>query len=213
VALNDAQQRIRAFASGAEPGVTAARSGEDIGNVLGSEYRAARGAAKGRVADAYTRAFDPEALAEAGVPSTVPVETVQGLPNAMRFAFDDPARGVMVPMAETTPNTMRALGIVNNFAQDGSLPSAFPHLTTAPAGATAMGWQQVDLARKVLKGLQNAAQNTRPMRRACSGSLTRSIRTSARLTRCSIRRGRCTPSVWGSLSRSVRTPRAERTQS
>jgi hypothetical protein len=161
--LEGAGERVRSGMTGAREALTPSR----IGEVISNEYTSARNAARDRVRGLYDRAFDPDALAAAGVASDVPIETVMGLPNQIRTAFMHPDRpgGILVPTPETTPSAMRAMTMLDRFGQSGEIHSAIPGMTAPsmrdPLGGrmtpTGIGWQQMDLMRKMLDGLRRGA--------------------------------------------------------
>ena len=151
-ALTDAGQKLRTQLSGAPQPLTPTQIGEQVSGA----YKEARGAAKQNTSAYYDMAFDPESLAARGIPQAVPLETIAGLPNALEHAFvhSNQYGGALIPSRASTPNTCySAILMLRRFSKDGSIPSAFPKVTTTPAGATELNWQGVDMVRKQLVGM------------------------------------------------------------
>ena len=150
-ALAEAGQSLRTELTG----VPAPMSPPQIGQQISTAYREARAAAKQNVSGFYDMAFDPEALGRRGISSAVPLETIAGLPNALEHAFvhSNQYGGALIPTRSSTPNAYSAIQMLRRFSQDGSIPSAFPKVTAAPAGSTELNWQGVDMVRKQLVGL------------------------------------------------------------
>lgn len=165
-ALDDAGNAVRAQITGSDVPLTPQQIGERIQRGFGE----ANEAAKGRVRDAYTRAFDPAELQARGIPTSVDIDAVYGLPNAIKTAFDNPNApgGMLIPTRSSTPNAYAAIQRLRKFSENGDIPSAFPEWTMPSkmkgpdgtrANVTELGWQGVDMVRKQLVGLYRGAQN------------------------------------------------------
>lgn len=159
--IADATNRVRQNLTG----LPDAMSPAEIGDVLGQTYQGARNAARTNVTNMYTRAFDGDELARAGISPDIPIETVYGLRNNIENAFlhADRPGGPLIPTAQTTPNTMAAMRMLEQFSETGGIPSAFPRATVPPQGGqplvTGINWNQMDLVRKILNGMREGARN------------------------------------------------------
>jgi hypothetical protein len=151
-------------------GQPAAMTPAEIGDTLSDAYKSTALAAKRAVTAKYDAAFDPQALAKAGVESDLPIEAVYGLKNKIEDSFLHPDRpgGLLVPTDATAPNTMAALKMLDQFSETGGIGSAFNKVTRPPNGplpgdtaaptVSGISWQQMDLVRKMLNGLRSGAR-------------------------------------------------------
>lgn len=182
-ALDEAGGRLRAQISGSEEPLNPGQIGERIQRGFNDANQSART----RVRDQYTRAFTPEELQARGVAPGVPIETINGLPNALEATFLNPdlPGGMLIPSRASTPTAYRAIQMLRRFSENGDIPSAFPRVTmpstaapvpgaggVGPVNVTELGWQGVDMVRKQLVGLYRGAQGNPTDRLAMSRVMT-----------------------------------------
>jgi hypothetical protein len=135
-------------------------NGNDIGDILGEDFRNANAAARRQVSALYDRAFDPDALAQAGVAPNVPIESVYGLRNKLAQTFGEDSDLVVSPAL--TPYTDRAIKLLSDFSDKAGVPSTFPKRTMPPAGELVSGidWRLAEDVRKRLNVLRRNAAST-----------------------------------------------------
>jgi hypothetical protein len=128
-----------------------------IGETISERFGVAHDAAKKNVREAYDRAFNPDELQQAGVPSHVPETTLRGLTHEITNKLVGGDRP-FVATKETAPNTMKAVEALNDYARTGRLPSAIPGEPLPPGGAAGVSWQSADLMRRYINGLRESSK-------------------------------------------------------